>query len=175
MSVPDKYKFRINNQYQKTADDTSEIDNDSYLEKEWENGYTNFKLNIRAHLKKEQKNKCAFCRCRVSIGTSYSNLEHLVPKKQYTQFTFKEDNLVYSCHLCNFSKTKKNTLANPVPNTSQQQFPDNSQGFNIVNPYYDDYELYLDFLDDVTNISEENFLYNMGVSCMLKLYLWPLK
>lgn len=156
MAIPVNCKFTISDAYVKTPNDIAEIEIDRRSRKKWENGFTNFKANIRAHLKRKQNNKCALCRCRISIGTSYSNLEHLVPKTQYPQFEFKEDNLVYACHRCNFSKTKLNTLSNPVKNKSTQVFPINSQGFNIVNPYYDNYEDHIDFLDDVIVVNINN-------------------
>jgi len=156
MAIPNKCKFIIQNKYEKTAENDAEIAMDKRNNKKWEDGYTNFKTNIRTHLKLEQRNKCAMCRCRISIGTSFSNLEHLVPKKQYPQFEFKEDNLVYCCHRCNFSKTTINTLSNPVANKSRQTFPLNSGGFIIINPYYDNYEDHIDFLDDVIVVNTNN-------------------
>ena len=44
MSVPNQYMFRINNVYQKSAADNTEIANDSASKLSWSKGYTNFKL-----------------------------------------------------------------------------------------------------------------------------------
>ena len=110
MGINPKYIFKIEDIYDLTQEDINEINNDSLKNLEWKDGYTNFKLNIRKHLKLKQNNRCAFCRCRVSIGTSYSNLEHLVSKTDYPQFKFFPKNLVYCCVKCNLAKVRKNTM-----------------------------------------------------------------
>jgi hypothetical protein len=85
----------------------------------------------------------------VSVGTSYSNLEHLVSKKNYPQFKFLPVNLVYCCWLCNKGKGRRNTLAKPVANKILQVYPIQSNDFLIINPYLDDYDYYIDFYDDI--------------------------
>ncbi len=149
MAVRGEYIFKINNVYVKSDNDINEIDADLLENKEWKDGYTIFKKNIRRHLKVNQNGRCAFCRCYVSIGTSYSNLEHIVAKGNYPQFEFYPNNLVYCCWLCNKGKSIKNTLFNPVADRALQQYPNNSSGFLIINPYYDNYDEHIDFYDDI--------------------------
>ncbi len=149
MAVPAQYIFQINTAYNKTNVDNTEIANDLASNLSWSDGYKNYKRNIRVHLKLAQNGRCAFCRCKVSVGTSWSNLEHLVSKKDYPQFKFQSENLVYCCTKCNMSKVKQNTLTNPNANKALQVFPNNSNGFEIVNPYYDAFEAHLDFIDDI--------------------------
>lgn len=156
MSIPQQYIFRIQHQYTKTQVDIDEINTDSASNKSWSDGYTGFKGNIRTHLKRQQNNRCAFCRCRISVGTSWSNLEHLVSKTDYLQFKFTSNNLVYCCIKCNMAKVKSNTLSNPIADKTQQLFPNHSGGFVIVNPYYDDYENHIDFIDDIIIVVANN-------------------
>lgn len=156
MPVRPEYIFRINKVYTRTAVDDAEIANDKAENKKWENGYKEFKKNIRRHLKLAQNGRCAFCRCRVSIGTSYSNLEHIVSKSEYSQFEFRPNNLVYCCWLCNKGKRVRNTLYAPDQNKENQQYPNNGNGFVVVNPYYDDYEAHIDFYDDVIIVPLNN-------------------
>lgn len=156
MAIPTQYLFRINNPYPMTTSDNLEISSDSYAGLSWSEGYKNFKNNIRTHLKLAQNGRCAFCRCRVSVGTSWSNLEHLVPKDHYPQFKFKSENLVYCCTRCNMSKVTKNTLSNPNPVKAQQVFPTVSIGFEIINPYFDDFQNHLDFIDDIIIVVANN-------------------
>ncbi len=149
-----EYKFTIRNTYIKTHADSTEIATDDASNVEWKYAYKGFKKNIRTHLKLEQRGRCAFCRCVISTGTSYSNLEHLISKKDYPQFNTLPENLVYCCWRCNSSKVKKNTIAAPNANKAAQLFPTTSAGFVIVNPYIDDYEDYIEFYDDVIIIAK---------------------
>jgi uncharacterized protein (TIGR02646 family) len=156
MGVRPEYIFRITNAYIKTNADNGEITTDSTLNRKWNKGYSSFKANIRNHLKIHQKGRCCFCRCYVSIGTSYSNLEHIVSKSSYPQFEFLTENLVYCCWLCNKGKGRRNTLAHPVANKNLQQYPNQSSGFLIVNPYHDNYERFIDFYDDLIILAKNN-------------------
>lgn len=158
MPIHQNYIFRINDIYQKSEIEESEIDLDRASLVKWSDGYKTFKDNIRIHLKLQQNGRCAFCRLRISTGTSWSNLEHLVSKTDYPQFLHKSDNLVYCCMRCNMSKVKKNVLINPIEDKNAQEFPENSNGFSIINPYYDNFEDHINFLDGiiiVTNNSEK--------------------
>lgn len=145
MAVRNEYKFVITTPYVKTAADNAEIKIGNAAKKKWGEDYTSFKSNIRRDLKHKQGNRCAFCRCRVSVGTSYSNLEHIVGKDDYPKFEFLPKNLVYACVKCNFSKSTKSTLVNPVSNT----YPRSGGGFTIVHAHYDTFEAHLDFIDDI--------------------------
>lgn len=149
MPVPANYRFTIATTYTLTVADNTEITADKSANRKWGDGYTVFKAAIRAHLKGQQNGRCAFCRLRVPTGMTYSNLEHLVGKTKYPQFAFMPQNLVYSCHRCNFSKVAKPTLTNPNANRAAQTYPTNGAGFTIVNPYHDNYEDHIDILDDV--------------------------
>ena len=170
MAVPHQYIFRIQNSYLKSAADITEINSDMGNSKKWEKGYSGFKANIRIHLKSEQNNRCAFCRCRVSVGTSYSNLEHLVSKTDYPQFKFEPNNIVYCCTRCNLAKVKSNTLENPVVDKSLQPFPIASNGFSIINPYFDDFENYIDFIDDIIIVVVNNSRKGKETISLYKLF-----
>ena len=156
MAVHAPYIFRIRTSYVKSLTDINEIKSDLRKKLKWSQGYKTFKSNIRGHLKLEQNGRCAFCRLRISTGTSWSNLEHLVSKSDYPQHKFEPDNLVYCCTRCNMSKTKGNTLSNPNANKILQIFPRNSIGFIIINPYFDDYQNHIDFLDDIIIVGAQN-------------------
>jgi uncharacterized protein (TIGR02646 family) len=156
MPVPAEYKFTIAATYTLTAADNTEIAAGKAAKLKWGKGYPVFKAAIRAHLKLQQSGRCAFCRLRVPTGMTFSNLEHLVGKTKYSQFEFLPQNLVYSCHRCNFSKVAKPTLTAPNANPATQTYPINSAGFTIINPYHDPYENHIDFLDGVIITSANN-------------------
>lgn len=149
MPVPPQYIFQIAAPYTRTPADDAEILRDQAASTKWGKGYWGFRFNIRTYLKLAQRGRCAFCRIRISVGTSWSNLEHMVPKDAYPSFEFLPENLVYCCTKCNMSKIVQNTISAPNPNPALQIYPSNSGGFTIINPYHDPYESHIDFLDDV--------------------------
>ena len=170
MSVHPSYIFLINDVYDKSVEDNAEIANDSACSLKWHKGYVAYKSNIREHLKREQNGRCAFCRCRVSVGTSWSNLEHLISKSEYPQFKFTSENIVYCCTKCNMSKVKKNIISLPHKDKSQQTFPTDSSGFISLNPYFDDFQAHLDFLDDVIITVANNSQKGRETIQLYKLY-----
>lgn len=152
MSVREEYKFIIEEEYQLTEEDISEIAKFYNLGKNWDDGshvYKNFKDNIKYHLKSQQRGRCAFCRCEIDEGTADITLEHLIGKTDYPQFETLPKNLVDCCLPCNRNKNNKAIIKNPNPIKSQQNFPTNSDDFLIINPYCDKYENNIDFIDEV--------------------------
>lgn len=149
MAVRQEYVFRIGSIYTKTIEDQIEIATDDSNNRKWEAAYKTFKPRIRLHLKRLQNGRCAFCRCIINLGQGYANLEHIISKTDYPQFKTLPENLVYCCWICNKSKRKKNTICNPIANKTLQEFPSSADGFVIVNPYHDNYEDYIDFLDEI--------------------------
>ncbi len=170
MPVPAIYIFRIRAPYTRTSEDDTEIANDSAENLKWENGYKTFKQNVKNYLKKEQNGRCAFCRVRISPGTSWANLEHLVSKTDYSQFKFSPENLVYCCTRCNMAKARQNTLSNPNLRKEDQIYPSDSQGFTIINPYYDDFETHIDFIDDIIIVVNNNSIKGRNTIEFYKLF-----
>lgn len=170
MPINPNYIFKISSVYNTTdVDEQNEKTTDSTNSVEWDKGYKAFKKNIRNHLKREQRGRCAFCRIRINTGTSWANLEHLISKTDYPTFMLKPENLVYCCTRCNMSKLKQNVISNPVQDKSLQIFPTNSQGFLIINPYHDNYEDHIDFLDEIIIVSK-NSLKGTKTIELYKLY-----
>lgn len=139
-----EYIFKIV-PYIPSGTDNAEIANDS--SKEWSEAYKSYKVNLRKYLYTQQQGRCAFCRCRISRGTEDITLEHLAPQSVYVQYRALPENLVAACIKCNRPKNKEETFLNPA--AAAISFPNSSNGFIIVNPYYDNYEDYIEFLDDV--------------------------
>lgn len=149
MPVREQYRFKIDEVYEKPPNVRTECTNDELRNVAWADGYGLFKKGIRSHLKLAQHGRCAFCRCIIPIGTCDPTLEHLLSKHDYPQFISRSDNIVYCCWICNRSKKKRNTLTNPSVDKKLQPFPHISEDYCIISPYYDDYESYIDFLDEV--------------------------
>jgi uncharacterized protein (TIGR02646 family) len=51
------------------------------------------------------KGKCAYCESLVTVVT-YGQIEHFYPKAQYVDRTFRWDNLLLSCDVCNNAQHK---------------------------------------------------------------------
>ncbi|MBN8567991.1 MAG: hypothetical protein J0M18_00040 [Ignavibacteria bacterium] len=146
MSYKDNFEFRIDIPYQYDNDDIVRISSGGIRMYGWENKfYKPFKDKIKKYLVTKQKRRCGFCRIRLSRGTQYGTLEHIVGKDEYPDFTFNSLNLVYCCQVCNTAKSVKNTLVN----ANVVQLPTNSNDYSIINPYYDDYLQHIDFIDDI--------------------------
>jgi uncharacterized protein (TIGR02646 family) len=149
MSHSNKYHFIIE-PYELNDEDKALISQGTIQSLLWDNDhYKPFKNRIREHLRKKQLSRCGFCRLRLNNSQFYPHLEHLVSKTDYKQFAFLPNNLVWCCQICNFSKGRKNTLHNPNTDFSLQVYPIDSNGFIIINPYYDNVLEHIEFLGEV--------------------------
>ncbi len=68
------------------------------------------------------------------------------------------------------AKKKQNTLSNPNPKKALQLFPNSSNEFKIVNPYLDDYQSHLDFIDDILIVVANNSNKGRETIKLYKLY-----
>ncbi|MDD5691635.1 MAG: hypothetical protein PHP10_00455 [Candidatus Omnitrophica bacterium] len=149
------YNWRINNPYVFTQHDNEIIITGRALGKPWKDKhYKEVKDRIREHLRRQQNDRCAFCRLHVPSGQFYPHIEHIVPKGSREEFTFVSHNLAYSCQLCNFGKGQRSTLIDPVC----VDYPMRGEEFNIVHPYFDDYPDHIDFIEELLIIPKNNSL-----------------
>ncbi|WP_299989386.1 hypothetical protein [uncultured Pontibacter sp.] len=149
MSYSANYHFIIN-PYEISDDDKGIIDEGVKLQLAWEDKhYKPFRDRIRKYLRVQQNKRCGFCRLRINKSQFYPHLEHLVSKTKYKQFTFTSNNLVYSCQKCNFGKGVINVLSVPHSDPESQTYPMTSDGFTIVNPYYDNILDHIEFIGEV--------------------------
>ena len=90
-------------------------------------------IDIKNHISKftlrNQKCICPYCE---EILDCTRQLEHIVNKAQYGQYTFERYNLVTSCGTCNHAKMEEDLLIG----VAQQRYKKNQ--FAIVHPYFDD-------------------------------------
>jgi len=57
-------------------------------------------------LRKSTAGKCMYCESKIE-QVSYSQVEHIKPKKKFPELEFSWDNLGYSCQVCNTNKWEK--------------------------------------------------------------------
>lgn len=71
--------------------------------------FFSLKLNIKAKLKKDFFNTCAFCQRAFSEDENIViDIEHVLPKDKYVNYSFDDRNLVISCRRCNTGSQKGN-------------------------------------------------------------------
>ena len=111
---------------------------------DWENVvFNDLKSNIIKHLREEQKNKCCYCKRELGFDIKSVDIEHIIPKSKYEQFTFFPKNLALSCPGCNTKKGMKEVLKTHIV-----RYPKDSVNFKIIHAHYDNYSQNIKILDD---------------------------
>lgn len=118
------------------SEDESTIIKDNFSDHlDWgKNVFDSIKKNIIEHLRKEQYNKCCYCKKELGFDLKNVDIEHIIPKSSYPQFTFYGRNLALSCPGCNTIKGMKNVLSNNIV-----RYPQAGNRFKIIHPHYDRY------------------------------------
>lgn len=94
------------------------------------------KGKIKTDLETIQNNYCAFC--GIDLQKVYKvHREHIAPQYRHPYYIFEPENLVLACIHCNDFKGKKRTVITDTQNYT-------STTFNILHPYRDDYNQYLE-------------------------------
>lgn len=98
--------------------------------------YKPIKDRIREYYYSIQNETCAYCRLPIHGGTDNIEIEHIVDKNRRGDFTFEPQNLVVSCHNCNFIKSTKRVFQVCPP---LNNYPNNGNTFNIIHGHFDIY------------------------------------
>ncbi|MGO4344523.1 HNH endonuclease [Paenibacillus sp. MCAF9] len=120
--------------------------------KAWENNvFTELQKSIRGHLKRINDTTCYYCKTKLYPGTHTLQIEHIIDKSHYPEFTFEKYNLTIACPICNTMKGVKHVLRQPRGATFQA-FPNSSTDYSIVHAYYDTYEQHIEIEDDILHV-----------------------
>ncbi|HCM9647997.1 TPA: HNH endonuclease [Enterobacter bugandensis] len=129
--------------------------------KRWENSkgrVPTFKKHLKEKLRGLQHGRCAYCRRFLGLVAD-TDIEHIIEKAVYANFTYEILNLALSCSDCNSSKNlhsqllkkalkKTNNippfLSSPIPNGSA--YPNRSEDYRWVHPHFDEYSLHISIL-----------------------------
>lgn len=68
--------------------------------------------DVKAQLKKETQEKCAYCESRVTV-VAHGDIEHVTPKSIEPEQTFEWENLTFACQICNQHKSAKQGIFDP--------------------------------------------------------------
>lgn len=100
---------------------------------------TSIRKKIRDHYLSSQNYQCCYCKMtkQEDHGLVW-DIEHILPKILYPQFTFEPLNLAVSCKECNRAKWNKD-VAEKSSNLSNRYLK-TSKDITIVHPHLDKYE-----------------------------------
>lgn len=139
--------FRLTEYYTLTDEDKNLIARNSsnpLCKDDWNNsGLSAFKERVKNFLAPRQQKLCAYCRTRIDNSTYYYEIEHIVPKSIHTKWMFDPQNFCLACRRCNAKKLDNETLTNP----NSAFYPNDSTGFNIINPYHDTYSDHIELVE----------------------------
>lgn len=96
--------------------------------------FHNIKSRIKSHLLNEQEFKCCYCKRQIGHEMKSVEIEHIIPKSKYSQFTFHSVNLALSCPACNIHKGVSDVITRSI-----KKYPKNGTQFLIIHPHYDNY------------------------------------
>lgn len=126
---------RISEPYALSEEEQNLIDNNFQTHNDWDKAaFDSIKSNIIEDLRPKQDNKCCYCRTELGFDIKAVDIEHVIPKCQYSIFTFHTKNLALSCPGCNTFKGRKNVLAKPI-----KRYPRSGSNLIIIHPHFDDY------------------------------------
>ncbi|WP_338376472.1 HNH endonuclease [uncultured Flavobacterium sp.] len=136
--------------YSLTAGEATVIDNNFNTHSDWNKGvFDSIKKNIINHLRAQQNNTCCYCKYPLGFDIKQVDIEHIIPKSEYEQFTFETRNLALSCPACNTKKSTKPVLYNAVVN-----YPTNGANFIIIHAHYDNYTNHIDIINNCVFVAK---------------------
>ncbi|MDI3455220.1 MULTISPECIES: HNH endonuclease [Acinetobacter] len=100
---------------------------------------TSIRKKIRDHYLSSQNYQCCYCKMtkQEDHGLVW-DIEHILPKILYPQFTFEPLNLAVSCKECNRAKWNKDVVEKS--SNLSNKYLKNSRDITIVHPHLDKYE-----------------------------------
>jgi uncharacterized protein (TIGR02646 family) len=102
---------------------------------------SDLKKEIRFFLRKQQQNRCIYCRRIIKLERKNTNedIEHFLDKSKddYRKWSFSCVNLSISCHACNFQKSTKDMGDNSI--RTSLSLKHNSGTYKWIHPYFHSY------------------------------------
>lgn len=104
--------------------------------------YFDLKIRIKSKLKNDFSNTCAFCQRAFSEDENIIiDVEHVLPKHKYVNYSFDDRNLVISCRRCNTGAqkgTKTEFINNLIQNEVYNEVVDFSlDNYKFIHPKYE--------------------------------------
>lgn len=135
---------KIEKAYELTDGEKRTVSENFSKHQDWEKPvFAALKVNLIAHLRTQQDNKCCYCKYPLGFDIKEVDIEHIVPKSRFEQFTFESLNLALSCPGCNTKKSIK-----PVLLKEFVRYPRNTNHFRIVHSHYDTYSDHIEITNN---------------------------
>lgn len=133
--------------YEPTAEELVLITKETITKNDWKNkDYKRYKDKVKQRHFLYQNDRCAYCRTkRMNIDAYYNHIEHIIPQTEIEKWIFRPKNLIVACTACNSLKNADITLAD----ITVTEFPDNSNGFKIFNPHFDNWSDHFHIKDGI--------------------------
>lgn len=136
--------------YNLTAEESTIIANNFNTHTDWSKDvFDSIKLNIINHLRNQQSNTCCYCKYELGFDIKQVDIEHIIPKSEYENFTFETRNLALSCPACNTKKSTKPVLKNAIV-----RYPTNGTNIIIIHAHYDDYSNHIDIINNCVFVAK---------------------
>jgi uncharacterized protein (TIGR02646 family) len=127
-----------------TASEKSIIAKNFTIHTDWEKPiFDSLKKKIRENLRPKQRNKCCYCKKDLGYDIKEVDIEHIIPKAEFKNFTFEPFNLALSCPACNTKKGDTKILSKSVI-----RYPKTTKSFLIVHAHFDKYNEHIIIHDD---------------------------
>lgn len=136
--------------YSLTVEELKIIANNFNTHTDWNKVvFNSIKGNIITHLRVQQNNSCCYCKHQLGFDIKQVDIEHIIPKSEYEDFTFEPKNLALSCPACNTKKSIKSVLTTSIVN-----YPSNGTNIKIIHAHYDDYSKHIDILNNCVFVAK---------------------
>ena len=119
--------------------------NEIYNKKNWDDKDLKYhRMDIADYLYYINEGKCFYCKCEINKNSSKEQIEHIIDKGEYEQFTYQPKNLTLACENCNTTKSTNSVLNRYInSDCSYDDYPLNSNDYKIIHAYIDTYEEYI--------------------------------
>lgn len=130
------------------------------------------KIPIELHIREEFDKKCFYCQTRAREGYASGQTEHIVHKSEYKLFTFRPENLVFSCPKCNTLKSTNTTLEINLRGKvfRYKDYPTDSVDYTIVHAYFDDYHSHIELIDNIFYAPKDGSVKGVNTIKMFSLH-----
>lgn len=116
---------------------------------------------------------CCYCRKRLARKKE-DQIDHIIFKSDYPNFTFQPKNLVLACKRCNNKKLAKDVLnaqyREEVKNRPWDNYPMETNYYNIIHPYIDNYFDHIRIENDIFYLSKNGSSKGINTIDMVKLH-----
>lgn len=135
---------KISKPYKITLSEKRIITGNFTIHTDWEKPvFDGLKKKIRNNLRPKQQNKCCYCKKELGYDIKEVDIEHIIPKAEYKNFTFEPVNLALSCPACNTKKGDTKILSKSVV-----RYPKTTKSFLIIHAHYDNYNEHINIHND---------------------------